>query len=132
MGAWFVGVYGAIEMRLWLWLAASAVLTASTSVSAADCTYPIAPQSVPEGKTAPEAEMISAMSAFKQYNGDVTAYLACLDTDTTDKIRQAGGNTGTIMRIKSMQSKKHNSVVTELQSLTGRFNEQVRHFKSRN
>ncbi len=119
-------------MRLWLWLAASAVLTGSTSASAADCIYPKAPQSVPEGKTAAEAEMISAMTVFKQYNTDVTAYLACLDTDTSDKIRQAAGDTSAIMRVKSIQSKKHNSAVTELQSLTGKFNEQVRNFKSRN
>jgi hypothetical protein len=71
------------------------------------------------------------MSTFKQYNSDVTAYLSCLDTETSDKIREAGGATSAIMQIKSMQSKKHNSAVEELQATTGKFNEQVRTFKAR-
>jgi 3-keto-L-gulonate-6-phosphate decarboxylase len=101
------------------------------SVFAADCTYPKAPAAVPDGKTAAESEMVSAMSAFKQYNSDVTSYLACLEAETSEKIREAGGSTGAVIQIKSLQSKKHNAAVEELQKLAGRFNEQVRNFKSR-
>jgi len=118
-------------MRARLWLVASVVLTWSVSVSAADCAYPQAPGAVPDGKTASEAEMIAAMTIFKQYNTDVTAYLACLDTDTADKIREAGNAISAVVQVKSLQSKKHNSVVGELQALSGKFNEQVRNFKSR-
>ena len=98
---------------------------------AVDCTYPKAPDSVPDGKTASEADMIAAMTVFKQYNSDVTAYLACLDQETAEKVKEAGGSTGTIMQIKSLQSKKYNSAVEELKSTTGKFNEEVRAFKSR-
>jgi 3-keto-L-gulonate-6-phosphate decarboxylase len=101
------------------------------SAFAADCTYPKAPESVPDGKTAAEAEMVSAMTAFKQYNSDVTSYLSCLESETSQKIREAGGSTGAVIQIKTLQSKKHNAAVQELQNLAGRFNEQVRNFKSR-
>jgi hypothetical protein len=107
-------------------------MLAWTHVSlAANCTHPKAPESIPNGKTAAEAVMVTAMTEFKQYNADVTAYLACLDVDTSDKIREASGATATIMQIKSMQSKKHNSAVDELQALATKFNEQVRAFKAR-
>lgn len=95
----------------------------------ADCVYPKAPASVPNGSTASEAEMTTAAGLFKQYNADVTAYLACLQDETTAK--SAGVSAGQVMQIKSMQSKKHNSAVDELESNIAKFNEQVRAFKSR-
>jgi len=98
---------------------------------AADCTFPRAPEAIPNGKTAAEPEMLAAMAAFKQYNADVTAYLACLETETTDKVRDAGGVTGAIMQVKSLQSKKHNAAVGELKKLASQFNEEVRIFKAR-
>lgn len=97
----------------------------------ADCSFPKAPQQIPDGKTASESEMIEAMSAFKQYNGDVSAYTSCLEKETSDKVREAGSSTGVIMQIKSLQSKKHNAAVDELTGKAKQFNEQVRLFKAR-
>ncbi len=95
----------------------------------ADCVYPKAPAAIPNGSTASEAEMTAAAGLFKQYNADVTAYLACLQDETVAK--SAGVSTGQVMQIKSMQSKKHNSAVDELESNVAKFNEQVRAFKSK-
>ncbi len=95
----------------------------------ADCVYPKAPATVPNGTTATEAEMAAAAGAFKQYNADVTAYLACLQDETAAK--SAGVSTGQALQIKSMQSKKHNSAVDDLESNVARFNEQVRAFKNK-
>lgn len=105
-------------------------LLAVPAMTHAECTYPKAPDSVPDGKSASEAEMVAAMQAFKQFNSDVTAYLACVDSEADDQIKGAGGSSSTITLIKSMQTKKHNSAVDELQALAGKFNEQVRIFKS--
>ena len=80
----------------------------------ADCVYPKAPATIPNGSTASEAEMATAAGLFKQYNADVTAYLACLQDETTSK--SAGVSAGQVMQIKSMQSKKHNSAVDELET----------------
>jgi len=101
---------------------------ASLSLSAqADCVYPKAPASIPDGKTATEAEMISAMTAFKAYDADVKAFGSCLDEET----KQKAAGTAQLMQIKTMQSKKLNAAVEELQSKAKEFNEQVRAFKAR-
>jgi hypothetical protein len=103
-----------------------------TFAAQADCTFPKAPDGIPDGKTATEAEMIAAMTAFKQFNAEVTSYLSCLEKETADKISSAGGATSSVVQIKSMQSKKHNAALADLKEITGKFNEQVRVFKSRN
>ncbi|MGC3982033.1 MAG: hypothetical protein QM808_12290 [Steroidobacteraceae bacterium] len=96
----------------------------------ADCAFPKAPESIPDGKSASEPEMISAMTAFKQYNTDVDTYVACLDTETDAKIKEAGA-AGAIMQIKAMQAKKKSSATDERQAKVNTFNEQVRTFKAR-
>ena len=95
----------------------------------ADCAYPKAPASIPDGAKASEGEMSAAASSFKQYNSDVTAYLACLQDETAAK--SAGVSAAQALQIKSMQSRKHNSAVDELESNVARFNAQLRAFKSR-
>jgi hypothetical protein len=113
------------------WLLSFCALLGLASTAHAECAYPKAPESIPDGKSASEPEMVAAMGQFKQYNTDVEAYLKCLDEETVDKIKEAGGSTGTIMQIKALQSKKHNSAVEELQTAATKFNEQVRAFKSK-
>lgn len=93
----------------------------------ADCVYPKAPAAIPDGKTASEAEMIGAMTAFKTYDADVKAFGACLDEET----KQKAAGTAQLMQMKTMQSKKLNAAVAELQSKAKEFNEQVRVFKAR-
>jgi hypothetical protein len=107
------------------------LLALAFAVSAqADCAFPAAPDTIPDGKTASEAEMVAAMKAFKDYDGQVNAYVSCLDQET--KTKSEGAAASQIMQIKSMQSKKQNAAVGELQAKAAKFNEQVRVFKSRN
>ena len=109
----------------------ASVVSLACSISAyAECTYPKAPDAIPDGKTASEPEMIAAMSAFKQYNADVDAYLACLDEETAAKSKEASGASA-IMQIKAMQSKKRASATDERQAKIDEFNKQVRSFKSK-
>jgi hypothetical protein len=95
----------------------------------ADCTYPKPPSDIPNPKTATEAEMIEAMKGFKQYNSDVDAYVTCLDKETEDKIKEAGG-AGAIMQIKAIQAKKKSSATDERQATIESFNKAVRDFKA--
>lgn len=106
-------------------------LSLACSVSAyAECAYPKAPDAIPDGKTASEPEMVAAMSAFKQYNADVDKYLSCLDEETVEKSKEAGGASA-IMQIKAMQSKKRSSATDERQAKIEEFNKQVRTFKAK-
>jgi hypothetical protein len=105
-----------------------AIASLALSFSAqADCAFPKAPASVPDGKTASEPDMIAAMQAFKTYNDEVAAFGTCLEQETKDK----AAGTAQLMQLKTMQTKKHNAAVAELQQKAKLFNEQVRIFKSR-
>lgn len=107
------------------------ILALSLSVSAhAECSFPKAPDAIPDGKTASEPEMISAMAAFKQYNTDVDGYLACLDTETEAKIKESGA-AASILQLKAIQQKKRSSATDERVAKVSTFNEQVRAFKAR-
>jgi hypothetical protein len=93
----------------------------------AECAFPKAPATIPDGKTASEAEMVSAMQAFKAYNDEVNAFGACLEEETKSK----AAGTAQLMQLKTLQAKKHNAAIDELQAKAKLFNEQVRVFKAR-
>jgi len=107
--------------------AATLALTALAFSAHAECAYPKAPATIPDGKTASETEMVAAMNAFKAYDADVKSFGACLDQETKEK----SAGTAQLMQLKTMQSKKLNAAVDELQSKAKEFNEQVRVFKAR-
>jgi hypothetical protein len=108
-------------------LACGVLLAVGSFAAHADCTYPKAPAAIPDGKTASEADMVAAMSAFKAYDAEVKSFGACLEQETKDK----AAGTAQLMQLKTMQTKKLNAAVDELQSKAKEFNEQVRIFKSR-
>ena len=117
-----------ISASLGITIAALGIALASFSIAAhADCTYPKAPAAMPDGKTASETEMVEAMKAFKAYNEEVTAFGICLDQETKNK----AAGTAQLMQLKTLQMKKHNAAVDELQSKAKAFNEQVRLYKAR-
>jgi len=96
----------------------------------ADCTYPKAPDVMPDANSATKEEMVTAAGAFKQYNTEVDAYVACLDQETEAKVKEAAG-AGAIMQIKSLQAKKKTSATDERQAKIDEFNKQIRIFKSK-
>ena len=108
-------------------LGAALAFAAFAATAQAECAFPKAPATIPDGKTASEAEMVAAMQAFKAYNEEVTAFGACLEAETKSK----AAGTAQLMQLKTMQTKKHNAAIDELQAKAKLFNEQVRVFKSR-
>jgi predicted nucleic acid-binding Zn-ribbon protein len=105
----------------------AAVAFSFASCAHADCAFPKAPASIPDGKTASEQDMVAAMTAFKAYNEEVNAFGQCLDQETKDK----AAGTAQLMQLKTMQTKKLNAAMDELQAKAKLFNEQVRAFKAR-
>lgn len=103
------------------------VLTASSFAVHADCAYPKAPATIPNGATASAQEMVDAMQAFKAYDADVKSFGTCLEQETKGK----AAGTAQLMQLKTMQTKKLNAAVDELQSKAKEFNQQVRMFKAR-
>jgi predicted outer membrane protein len=106
---------------------AALLLVACGMTAHAECAFPKAPATIPDGKTASEAEMVAAMQAFKSYNEEVNAFGACLEEETKSK----AAGTAQLMQLKTMQAKKHNAAIDELQAKAKLFKEQVRIFKSK-
>lgn len=105
----------------------------SAGFANAECVYPRAPSSMPDGATATEQDMIEGMKAVKDYNSQVTGYLNCLDMEMQARIDAAGADAPAdqIAQIKAIQTKRHNAAVEELEAHATRFNEQVKAYKSR-
>lgn len=105
----------------------------SAGLAHAECLYPKAPTSMPDGATATEQQMIDGMKAVKEYNNQVTAYLSCLDMEMQARIDAAGAEAPAdqIAQIKAIQAKRHNAAVEELEAHAARFNEQVKAYKAR-
>ena len=101
-------------------LVALAAAYAMSLQAHADCVLPPAPSKIPDGSTASEQEMMTAMQTLKQYNGDVDTYLKCLDFEAKQNRLSKGD-----------EERMHNSAVDTLQKVANKFNEQVRTFKAK-
>ena len=100
---------------------------------AVECTYPRAPTDLPDGLSATQEQMVTGMKTIKDYNTQVTAYLACLDEKMNADIAAAGpeASADVIAQIKAINAKRHNAAIEELEGHASRFNEQVRTFKAK-
>ena len=74
--------------------------------------------------------MLEAMIAYQKFDADVTAYVACLDEETKARLKE-GGASSQLIRLKSLQLRKQNAAIEELQAKAQIFNEQVRAYKAR-
>jgi hypothetical protein len=97
-----------------------AAAVASALPAYADCVLPASPSKVPDGNSANEQEMITAMQTLKQYDGDVTVYLKCLEFEQKQNHMTALD-----------REAKHNQAVAALEKVASKFNEQVRLFKAK-
>lgn len=84
------------------------------------CNLPSPPQNIPDGTTASEAEMISAMQTLRRYNTDVDTFVKCLNFEVTQNRLSL-----------DEQAHQHDAAVAQLREIAARFNEQVRVFKAR-
>ncbi len=112
---------------------AVAMMAASLYAGAAwaTCIYPRAPERVPDGKTATFDEMLAAQQTVKQFNEDVNAYNACLDMEMKSLEQSGEYDEARLTELRTMQAKKNNAAVDEVQAIADQFNEQLRIFKAR-
>jgi hypothetical protein len=101
-------------------LLAVALAYAASLPAYADCQLPPAPSKIPDGNSASEQEMLTAMNTLKEYNGDVETYTKCLDFEAKQNHLS-----------RSQEEKMHNDAVDTLQKIAAKFNEQVRTFKAK-
>jgi hypothetical protein len=115
-----------------LYFVAVAVALSSGPVYAA-CTYPKAPESLPDGNTATLEQMVAAQKAVKQFDQEITAYTSCIKLEHDTTLTKEGEKMTDEQKaeMSRVQVQKHNAAVEEDEALAARFNEQVKVFKAK-
>ncbi|HRX89790.1 MAG TPA: hypothetical protein P5528_10125, partial [Steroidobacteraceae bacterium] len=100
----------------------------------AGCTYPTAPDKIPDGTTATMEEMVASKNQVSQYNKDMEAYLSCLKLEHEGKVAEAGDTITPEQKkeLDRMQVQKHNAAIDELEAVASQFNEQLRAYNAKN
>jgi hypothetical protein len=123
-------------MKISTVLATVPVLLAMSATAEAACVYPQAPQSLPNGNKATEADMKAANAQVKEYSKTVQeVYLPCLEQEKAEAISALDSTDAEYAAkkasIESIQAKKHNAALDELQALAARWNGEIKAFKEK-
>lgn len=117
-------------------LAALAALAAGSAHAA--CSYPKAPDNIPDGNTATLEQMVAAQKAVKQFDQEIGAYTACLKLESDTALAQVEQSQDDPKKkdeqkkeLERVQIQKHNAAVEEDEALAQRFNEQIKVFKAK-
>jgi hypothetical protein len=102
-------------------LAAVALTCAASLPAHAGCDLPPAPSKIPDGTSASQQEMVTAMQTLKEYSADVDTYLKCVEFEAKHNHLS-----------NDEADRMHNTAVTTLEKVAAKFNEQVRTFKAKN
>ena len=99
----------------------------------ADCPYPAAPTSIPDGRTATLEEMVAGQKAVKAYDLAVKNYVSCIDAELDAAIVKAGDSLKPQQKkdMQNVEAQKHNAAIDQEQAIADRFNEQVKAYKAR-
>lgn len=104
---------------------AAAALCGSASGAYAACENPTM-VSVPDGRTASMEQLLAAQSGVKAYMAAMEEYLACLNNEL-----EAAGEDAPA-EFKSLMVTRHNTAVSEMETVAAAFNTQVQAYKAAN
>ena len=112
-------------------IAAFTIAVAGGPVYAA-CSYPVAPDKLPDGRVASMDEMLTGKKAVEEYNKQMDAYLSCLKLEYDEQVASSSETLTAEQKaeLEKRQVQKHNAAVDELESVANRFNEQVKAYKA--
>ena len=121
---------GVLTMKTVISLALVAALAAGSANAA--CTYPKAPEKIPDGNTATLEQMIAAQRGVKQFDADITAYQNCLESEFNDAMSKEASLTEEQKKERrKIVDQKMNAAVDEAQGLADRLNAQIRVYKEK-
>jgi hypothetical protein len=122
-------------MKAWIPLMLAFAL-GSAAHAQATCTYPRAPDHIPDGNTASKEEMIAGKNEVSRYNTEMNAYLDCikLEIDAAtpkDPSKLSKDEKAKADEQQKMLTQKNNAAVDELQAVVGKFNDQLKAYKAK-
>jgi len=108
-------------------------LLLAVNAARADCVYPQAPQTMPNGAQATKDQMVAAQTEIKEYSKAVQeVYLPCLEKEKNDSISALDPADPEYAAkknaLESIQVKKHNAALDELQAVADRWNTERKAF----
>jgi hypothetical protein len=109
----------------------------SAAHAQADCTYPRAPATIPDGATASKDQMVAGKQDVSRYNTEMTAYLDCIKLEIAaaspkDTSKMSKEDKAKAADAEKVLTQKNNAAVDELNGVVGRFNEQLKIWKAKN
>jgi hypothetical protein len=118
-------------MKIFTRLLALPLLLAVGVGASAACNYPQAPQSLPNGAKATKEQMLAAQGEVKEYSRIVQeVYLPCLEQEKATAIASLDPADPQYeaqkTAVETMQAKKHNAALDELQAVADRWNQERR------
>lgn len=118
------------------WIPLTLIFALGAAHAQATCTYPRAPEAVPDGNTASKEEMIAAKNDVNRYNNEMNAYLDCLKLELDaatpkDPTKLSKDEKQKADEQQKILTQKNNAAVDELQAVVGRFNEQLKIYKAK-
>jgi hypothetical protein len=118
-------------MKMLLSLAVVAALGAAPAFAA--CTYPKAPDSIPDGSVSTLEQMLVGQRAVKGFDAAITEYQACLEKEHNDALAANPQLTEEQKKERtSILTQKMNAAVDEAQGLADRLNAQIRVYREKN
>jgi hypothetical protein len=114
-------------------LAAVVVTSLFAAPAFAVCSYPKAPEKIPDGNTATLEEMLAAKTAVDAYNKEIESYLSCLNLEYSAQLTAEGSKLTDAQKkeLEKRQTQKHNAAVDEDEQVAARLNEQIRIYKAK-
>ncbi len=114
-------------------LAAAALASLALAPAYANCAYPHVPGNLPNGNVATLHQMLAAQVRVQTYNHAMMAYLACIKKQSDATIAQQALKLTKkqVKELESMEVKRHNAAVTQLQRIAHEFNVQVRVYQKK-
>ncbi|MFO0447426.1 MAG: hypothetical protein ACK52I_01840, partial [Pseudomonadota bacterium] len=93
--------------------------------AAANCVYPRAPESMPDGNTATMEEMVEGQKAVRAYVAEMEAFLKCLEGSVpkpADPAALTEEQKKEQERLETIRAQRHNAAVGEMEAVAERFN----------
>lgn len=109
------------RMAFWCFAAAAG----SCAFAAGACENPQM-VTIPDGKSATREQLLEAQNTVKAYMAAMDAYIACIDEESSAKGENAPAD------YKALMIQRHNSAVTEMETVAAAFNDQVKAFRAAN
>jgi hypothetical protein len=100
----------------------------------ANCSYPKAPEKIPDGNTATLDDMLATQKLVKQFDADIGAYQACLETENNEGLARDAATLTEEQKTERAKklAQKQNAAADDALALAARFNDQVRVYKEKN